>query len=818
MPKVPHDISPALHWFETRNWKPFAFQQATWKAYLEGKNGLLNAPTGSGKTYALWPACLMEALNQPNPAKGLQIIWVTPLRALAKDIQAALQMACNEMGVDWTVGLRTGDTSQKEKKEQQRHMPQALVTTPESIHVLLSQKNAPQLFKHLSAVIVDEWHELLGSKRGVQMELALAYFRHHNKNKIKTWGISATIGNLEEASKVLMGNAKRPFELIKAKVEKRIRVQTLLPDSVDSLPWTGHLGLHMSDDLLPIIQSGQSTLLFTNVRSQTEVWYQHLLEKAPDLAGQMAMHHGSLDHQVRGWVEDNLHLGKLKCVVCTSSLDLGVDFRPVDQVVQIGGPKGVARFFQRAGRSGHRPGEESVVYFLPTHSLELIEASVMKEAIKQKAFESRTPLTDCYDVLIQYLVTLAVGPGFYPEAVKAQVKSTNAFTEITEGDWQWCLSFITTGGQSLGAYDEFAKVYISGEGKYVVTSRKTAMRHRLSMGTIVSDPMVKVKFVKGGFIGVVEESFIAKLKPGDNFWYAGRSLELVRVKDLTAQVKKSNKSNGPIPRWGGGKASFTSLLSHQIRLRLEAADQGKFEDVEMQTIAPLLTRQQSLSALPHRNELLIEQIKSDEGTHLFFYPFEGKYVHDVLAALVAYRISVSQPISFSIATNDYGFELLTDQNIEVEDFLELDLLHQENVLEDVMSSINNTELAKRKFRDIAAISGLIFQGYPGKNVTGRHLQASAGMIFKVFEDYEPDNLLLRQAHQEVLNVQNEENRVMEAMRRMNQQKIVVKKLRQPTPFCFPIMVDRLRERFTTEKLSERIARMQVDFQGESLNL
>ncbi len=814
MPKAAHDISPALQWFETRNWKPFAFQQATWKAYLEGKNGLLNAPTGSGKTYALWLACLMEALNQPKQAKGLQIIWVTPLRALAKDIQAALQMACNEIGVDWTVGLRTGDTSQKEKKQQQRHMPQALVTTPESIHVLLSQKNAPQLFKHLSAVIVDEWHELLGSKRGVQMELALAYFRQQNKHNLKTWGISATIGNLEEASKVLMGNAEYPFEIIKAKVEKRIRVQTLLPDSVDSLPWTGHLGLHMSDDLMPIIQSGQSTLLFTNVRSQTEVWYQHLLEKAPDLAGQMAMHHGSLDLKVRAWVEENLHLGRLKCVVCTSSLDLGVDFRPVDQVVQIGGPKGVARFFQRAGRSGHRPGEESVVYFLPTHSLELIEASVMKEAIKHKAFESRTPLTDCYDVLIQYLVTLAVGPGFYPNMVKAQVKNTNAFAQMTETDWQWCLSFITTGGQSLGAYDEFTKVHISEEGKYVVTSRKTAMRHRLSMGTIVSDPMVKVKFVKGGFIGLVEESFIAKLKPGDNFWYAGRSLELIRVKDLTAQVKKSSKTNGPIPRWGGGKASFTSLLSHQIRLRLEAADLGRFEDVEMQTIAPLLARQQALSALPHRNELLIEQIKSDEGTHLFFYPFEGKYVHDVLAALVAYRISVSQPISFSIATNDYGFELLTDQNIEVEDFLELDILHQENVLEDVMSSINNTELAKRKFRDIAAISGLIFQGYPGKNVTGRHLQASAAMIFKVFEDYEPDNLLLRQAHQEVLNVQNEENRVMEAMIRINEQKIVVKKLRRPTPFCFPIMVDRLRERFTSEKLSERIARMQVEFQSE----
>ena len=807
------DLTPALEWFQSKGWHAFDFQQQAWQSYLSGENGLLNAPTGSGKTYALWPACLMEALNQPKPAKGLQVIWVTPLRALAKDIQGALQEACNEMGVDWQVGLRTGDTSQKEKKQQQLQMPQALVTTPESIHVLLSQKKAPQYFKNLKTIVIDEWHELLGSKRGVQMELALAYFRQQHQ-QLKTWAISATIGNLEEAAKVLMGGENPPFRIIKANIEKQIRVETLLPESVDSLPWTGHLGLHMSNDLMPIIHSGVSTLLFTNVRSQTEVWYQHLLEKAPDLAGQMAMHHGSLDHKVRAWVEENLHNGKLKCVVCTSSLDLGVDFRPVDQVVQIGGPKGIARFFQRAGRSGHRPGEESIVYFLPTHSLELIEASVMKEAIAEKAFESRTPLTDCYDVLIQYLVTLAVGAGFHPEEVKQQVMNTHAFAGITEADWQWCLTFITTGGQSLGAYDEFAKVIIDDLGTYRVISRKTAMKHRLSMGTIVSDPMVKVKFVSGGFVGVVEESFIAKLKPGDNFWYAGRSLELVRVKDLTAQVKKSNKTNGSIPRWGGGKASFTSLLSHQIRKRLDAADRGAFKDIEMQCIAPLLAKQQKLSALPRHNELLIEQIKSDEGTHLFIYPFEGKYVHDVLAALVAYRISVSQPISFSIATNDYGFELLTDQDIEIEDFLELDIFNRENVLEDVMSSINNTELAKRKFRDIAAISGLIFQGYPGKNVTGRHLQASAAMIFKVFEDYEPDNLLLQQAHREVLNVQNEENRVIEAMNRINEQKIIVKKLRKPTPFCFPIMVDRLRERFTTEKLSERIARMQLDFQSD----
>jgi len=523
------------------------------------------------------------------------------------------------------------------------------------------------------------------------------------------------------------------------------------------------------------------------------------------------MHHGSLDIGVRQWVEDRLHMGKLKCVVCTSSLDLGVDFRPVDMVIQVGGPKGVARFFQRAGRSGHQPGATSKIYFLPTHSLELIEAAVLKEAIANKQFESRIPLKKCYDVLVQYLVTLAVGPGFYEEETFRHIKSTHAYEDLTLKEWHWCLEFITTGGSTLSAYDEYAKVEVEPDGQYKVNSRKTAMRHRMSMGTIVSDPMVKVKYQTGGYIGTVEELFIAGLRPGDNFWFAGRSLELIRVKDMTAQVRKSKRKSGPIPRWGGGKASFTSLLSHGLRIKLEESSLGKYRGPEMKAIKPLLEKQRELSAIPKSGELLIEQLQSDEGTHFFIYPLEGKYIHEVLAALCAYRISVSQPISFSIASNDYGFELLTDQDINVEDFLELDLFSEENLMDDIYASLNNTEMAKRKFRDIATIAGLIFQGYPGKGITNRHLQASSSMIYKVFEDYDPDNLLMKQANEEVVTLQFEKSRLTESLTRINQQEITVKKLLTPSPLCFPIMVDRFREKFTSEKLSDRIEKMQIAF-------
>jgi ATP-dependent Lhr-like helicase len=804
-------LTPAYEWFDKNQWHPYDFQVETWQAILKGKSGLLNAPTGSGKTYAVWVGVVLKALQEPKQAKGLQVIWVTPLRALANDISRAMQVACDEMGLDWKVALRTGDTSQKERAAQKKAMPQALVTTPESIHVLLAQKDAERTFKHLKMVIVDEWHELIGGKRGVQLELALAYFRHLKTKPIQTWAISATIGNLEEATEVLLGELYKDAAIVRAYLDKKIVVESILPKSAKELPWSGHLGTNLLKKILPILDQNTSTLLFTNVRSQTEIWYQKLLEEAPELAGLVAMHHGSLDMEVRNWVEDALHAGKLKCVVCTSSLDLGVDFRPVDMVIQVGGPKGIARFFQRAGRSGHQPGAVSKIYFLPTHSLELIEAAVLKETIKHKEFESRQPLTQCFDVLIQFLVTMAVGPGFDPKETLAYIRTSHAFHSLTDKQWDWCLEFITTGGASLSAYDEYAKVEIEEGGLYKVNNRRIAMRHRLSMGTIVSDPMIKVKYVKGSYIGTVEETFIAQLKEGDTFWFAGRNLQLVRVKDMIAQVKNSNKTTGPIPRWGGGKASFTSLLSNKMRVKIEDAAKGIFEGPEMKCLAPLLGKQKELSHLPMARELLVEQIKSDEGTHIYFYPMEGKYVHDVLAALTAYRISQSQPISFSMASNDYGFELLTDLDVEVEDFLALDIFSMDGLLDDVTASINNTEIAKRNFRVIASIAGLIFQGYPGKNMSFRHLQASSSMIFKVFEDYDPENLLLEQAKNEVLSLNFEKERLTKAMERINKQKIVVRRLIRPTPFCFPIMVDRLREKFTTETLSHRIEKMQVEF-------
>ncbi|HEX8546445.1 MAG TPA: ligase-associated DNA damage response DEXH box helicase, partial [Cytophagaceae bacterium] len=780
-----------------------------------GRSGLLNAPTGSGKTYAVWLPILAGYIeNSPNyklpqPAK-LKALWLTPLRALARDIQHAMQNACNEMQIPWQIGCRTGDTTTAERAKQKKASPECLITTPESLHIMLSQTGYPNYFKELDVVVIDEWHELLGTKRGVQIELALSRIRAINPT-IKVWAISATIGNLEEAIEVLAGSDVANTTIVKSDIEKEIFVETVIPEEIEKFPWAGHLGIKLLPRILEIIHSSNTTLLFTNTRSQTEIWYQYLLLQSPDLAGVIGMHHGSLDNIVRSWVEEALHSGKLKVVVCTSSLDLGVDFRPVDTVIQIGGPKGIARFLQRAGRSGHQPGAKSKIYFVPTNSMELIEGAALKEAIAKKIFESRRPLQMSMDVLLQYLVTLAVSEGFEGEKTYAEVKGTYAFRKITEEQFGWALDFITTGGRSLTQYEDFSKVEIE-DGIFKVKSRRIAMRHRLSIGTIVGDPVLRVQYLSGANIGTVEESFITNLKPGNVFWFAGKNLEYVKIKELTIFVKKAGTKKGIIPRWYGGRMPLSSKLSEMIRLKLDQAKKGKATDEELIKLEPLFDIQRRWSIIPDPHELLIERFTSREGFHVFFFPFEGRYVHQVLASVVAYRIGKIKPSTFSIAMNDYGFELLCDEEIPLEDALEVDLFSLNNFMEDMRESINDGEMARRKFRDIASIAGLVFQGYPGKGISNKHLQASSALFFDVFTKYDPDNLLIKQSFEEVMTLQLEQSRLMEAMKRISAQKIILKDTVKSTPFAFPIMADRFRESMSNEKLEDRINKMQVSLE------
>ncbi|MGB0978323.1 MAG: ligase-associated DNA damage response DEXH box helicase [Croceimicrobium sp.] len=803
------ELYPQAHaWFAQSGWEAAAFQEAAWRAYAEGKCGIVNAPTGSGKTYSL----LIPSLLRSNSKKGLQCIWITPIRALAKEIRQSAERAAEGMGLDISVGARTGDTSSAERAKQKRQMPNLLITTPESLHLLLASKQNDRLFKNLHSLIVDEWHELMGSKRAVQIELALSRLRGMNP-QLQTWGISATIGNMEEAMDVLLGPQfpEAQKTLIRSASRKKIEVESILPDSVEVLPWAGHLGIKMLEKVIPIIEQSESTLIFTNTRSQSEIWYQRILDQAPQMAGIMAMHHGSISKELRNWVEDALYTGQLKAVVCTSSLDLGVDFRPVDTIIQVGSPKGVARFMQRAGRSGHQPGATSKIFFVPTHTLELVEAAALREAIKQEMVENRMPYLRSFDVLVQYLVSLAVGDGFHPDEILAEVRATFSYQDLRDDEWQWCLAFIRNGGQSLESYDEYHKVEVEEDGSYKVNRRRTAMRHRMSIGTIVGDGVVKIKFESGGYLGTIEEYFVSRLKPGDVFWFAGKNLELVRFKGMDAQVKLSRRKNGQVPSWQGGRMPLSAQMGQVLRQKLEEGQQQTTQDPELKLIKPLWDFQEEHSIIPNRAQLLIERIKSKEGYHLFVYPFEGRAVHEGLSALLAYRLSLMEPISASIAMNDYGFELLSDKPLAIEEAIDSDIFSTVDLREDIMHSINAIELAGRRFRDIAVISGLVYRGYPGEQVKEKHLQSHSSLIFKVLNDYEPDNLLLQQAYEEALEFQLEEGRMRMALERIAEQEIVICDLDKPSPFCFPIMVDRLRERMTNESLEDRVKKMQVDW-------
>ncbi len=817
-------------WYLLKKWEQFPFQKEMMDSYLNGFSGLLNAPTGSGKTFAMFLPFIIEYINE-NPetyqqklSNGLMLLWITPLRALTNDIQKAMQSVVDDLGIPWKIGTRTGDTSSADKQAIKRKPPEVLLTTPESLHLMLAQKEYPKTFKNLRVVVIDEWHELLGTKRGVQVELGLSKLKSLKQKaesekqafsllpsalSLKIWGISATIGNLEEAGDVLLGPnfSLDKKKMVRANIAKKLEIKSIIPENVEKYSWSGHIGLKLLPEVMEIVANSKTTLIFTNTRAQSEIWYHAILDNYPEYAGVMAMHHGSLDNELRAWVEEALHAAILKLVVCTSSLDLGVDFRPVDTVIQIGSPKGVARFMQRAGRSGHHPGATSKAYFVPTHSLELLEGAALKYGIEHEIFESRDPVLLAFDVLIQYLVTLAVSDGFKAEETYQQIINTFAYADLTRNEFHDILQFITRGGKSLSAYDEFLKVEIE-EGVFKVNDKRVAMRHRLSMGTITGDVNVRVKFQSGGSLGSVEEGFISKLKTGDTFWFAGRSLEFIRFKDMTAFVKVSKKKKGLIASWAGSRMPLSSQLSAVFRQKLDEVALGVEEDEEVKALRPLFDRQIAQSHLPFKDEFLIEVVETRDGFHYFFYPFEGRLVHEGLASLFAYRMTKLKSASFSIAMNDYGFELLTDEAMPLEQAISDGLFSDKNLLDDIQHSLNANEMARRKFRDIAHIAGLIFTGFPGKNMSNKHLQSNSSLLFDVFNEYEKDNLLVRQAYNEALAFQLEEFRMREALQRIQSQKHIIKHTNGPSPFAFPVMVDRLnREKLSTETVEERVAKM-----------
>ncbi len=716
----------------------------------------------------------------------------------------------NDLGLNLNVAARTGDTSSYRKAKLREHFPYCLVTTPESLSLLLTYPDTREKLANVKCVIIDEWHELIGNKRGVQTELVLTRLRHWNP-EMRTWALSATLGNIEEAILPLKpAGDKEKFDTIKADLKKKMVINTLIPKRMESFPWSGHIGTRLAADVCRLLEKKHTTLLFTNTRAQTEIWYQEILKRKPEWAELVAIHHGSLSKQDRADVEEKLKHGKVRCVVCTSSLDLGIDFSRVDQVIQIGSPKGIARLIQRAGRSGHRPGQTSRITCVPTNALELIEFSAARDSWEKSEIESRQLLEKPLDVLVQHLVTLVIGEPMSAAKLKKEILTSYTYRDITVKEWKWAIDFITNGG-ALASYPQYEKAKLQ-KGKLTVTDKRIIQLHRMNIGTITSDSAILIKYANGHYLGTIEENFITKLKPGKQFIFAGKRLELVRFHKLTATVRNATKKKrGDVPSWNGGRMPLSSELAHAVASKIHTPDDSK----EMKAVIPILNIQSKWSALPSLETLLIEHTRSREGEHLFFYPFAGRLVHEGLAALVAYRMTRDMADSVHVTQNDYGFSLTARSGLNLNEDKLRACFSTENLIEDLQQCMNTAELARRQFREVARVAGLIVPQLPGKHRKSRDLQVSAKLLYEVFQRYDSENLLIKQASDEILTKQLEIVRLNKTLDEIAKKPLELKETERLTPMAFPLWADRLSAYLPAGDAVTRLEKMLARLQKES---
>ncbi len=790
-----------IAWMAERGRKPSRFQREAWRAWQAGESGVINAPTGSGKTLAAFGGPLIEALEKGEQKPGIRLLWITPLRALAADLHGQLEGPLRELGSSWRVLIRSGDSSATDRSRLRRGAAEILIITPESLELLLSHADAHERLGDVTSVVVDEWHELLGNKRGVLLQLSLARLRRIAPS-MRLWGLSATIGNLDVAINALLGPGSDGRLISDSRPRKTI-IDCVLPKPVEKFAWAGHLGLSQLRAVVDIASAVRSCLIFTNTRSQAELWHQAISAVWTHAPESLAVHHGSLDRELRQRIEDGLRDGSIRCVVATSSLDLGVDFAPVDQVIQIGSPRGVARLLQRAGRSNHRPGESSHIVCVPTMSMELAEIAAIRRALAAGDVESRMPPLLCVDVLAQHLATMALAGGFRADDMLAEVRSTFSYASLDEGTWQRVLQFLQSGGASLRGYPDFRRV-VEVDGQYHVANPRIARLHRYNVGTIVADGSIGVRFLRGGRLGSVEETFIARMKAGDRFLFAGRTVELVRVRDMTAWVKLVKGQRGEVPRWMGGRMALSNELGPWLQTVLADAHP---RERELQALGPVLCTQRERSAVPESEQLLVEQLRVRGTSLLFVYPFAGRRVHEGMAALLALRISRLLPVTIAFGVNDYGFMLSARSLAQFGEPDLRKLLDIENLRNDLLASIASGELARRQFREVARIAGLVFASHPGADRSVRHLQAGTGLIHDVLAAHEPDHILLQQATDEVLENTFDFVALESTMQRCAGVELLVKHPKKLTPFAFPLWAESIRGGLSSEDWQTRVRRI-----------
>ena len=788
------------NWFSGRGWSPRQHQLDVLGETQSGKSVLLIAPTGAGKTLAGFLPTINDLIA--NPIKGLHTLYLSPLKALAVDVQRNLMTPIEEMRLPIRVEARTGDTPASRRQRQRVAPPGILLTTPEQLALLLSHPEAKTLFGSLRRVVLDELHALVTSKRGELLSLALARLATLAP-EVRITALSATVARpdllrdwiaapLPDAEAVLLqapGGAKPDLSILRSDAR---------------VPWSGHSSLYAIPELYEVIKQHRTTLLFVNTRSQAEMLFQELWQANEEMIP-IAMHHGSLAVEQRRKVEAAMAEGRLRAVVCTSTLDLGIDWGDVDLVVQIGAPKGASRMLQRIGRANHRLDDPSKALFVPSNRFEVLECEAALEAVERGAQDSEDPISGGLDVLAQHVLGTACSAAFDPVALHAEVLRAWPYRDLSWEQFERVVDFVATGGYALRAYERYAKLKKTPEGLFRIANPQIAQQYRMNIGTIIEEPMVKVRLVRGrGFtrgantgpigrggrvLGEMEEYFFNTLTRGDTFLFGSEIVAYEGMHETEAYVSRSQGKDPKIPSYMGGRFPLSTYLADGVRhLLAHPEDWHHLPD----QVADWLRLQREASMLPQQDSLLVETFPRGTQNYLVCYPFEGRLAHQTLGMLLTRRLERARARPLGFVASDYALAIwgLGDMGALIRTGrLSLDELFDEDMLgDDLEAWLDESQLMRRTFRNCAIIAGLIERRHPGKEKTGRQITVSSDIIYDVLYQHEPDHILIQATRRDAARGLLDIGRLGQMLARIRQH-IVHKPLDRISPLAVPILLD-----------------------------
>ncbi|MGN6284549.1 MAG: ligase-associated DNA damage response DEXH box helicase [Afipia sp.] len=826
-------------WFAARGWAPRAHQLELLRRAQDGRSTLLIAPTGAGKTLAGFLPTLVE-LSAPRAksanrqvvekARGLHTLYISPLKALAVDIARNLERPVADMNLPIRVETRTGDTPASRRQRQRRYPPDIMLTTPEQLALLLSSDDAPYMFSSLKRIVLDELHALVTSKRGDLLSLGLARL-WQLAPQVTTTGLSATVAEPDDLRRYLVPQRAGTVEmadLVIADAGATPIVEML--DTRERLPWAGHMARHALGEIYDLIKRNKTSLIFVNTRAQAEMLFQDLWRINDDSLA-IALHHGSLDVAQRRKVEDAMAAGRLRGVVCTSSLDLGIDWGDIDLVINVGAPKGASRIMQRIGRANHRLDEPSRAVMVPANRFEVLECRAAIGAIAENAQDTPPLRTGALDVLAQHVLGCACGKPFLADELYDEVRAATPYADLTRADFDDVVDFVATGGYALKSYERFARIRQDKEGRWRVANPKVRQSYRLNVGTIVEEPMLKVKLVRsrrggsgatgplargGRMLGEIEEYFIEGLVLGDTFVFGGEVVRYEALVEDQVYVSRANTSDAKVPSYMGGKFPLSTYLAERVRMML--ADQRAWRGLPDQ-VREWLLLQSHVSRIPGPRELVIETFPRAGKHYLVCYPFEGRLAHQTLGMLLTRRLERARARPLGFVANEYALAVwgLGDMSLMIKQGrLDLDALFDPDMLgDDLEAWLAESALMKRMFRTCAVISGLIARRFTGEEKSRRQVLFSTDLVYDVLHKHQPDHVLLRAARADAATGLLDLRRLSDMLMRIKSH-VVHRELDHVSPLAVPVMLEIGREQVYGEASDELLAEAAEELVREAM--